>query len=708
MLRRTLVALWLAAAAPAAAQEAATLVADSITFDQGSLVASGDVEILSEGRILRARSVRYLRDEDRLEVEGPLTLVDGADRVLVADFAALGQDLRASVLRGARLVLDQRLQIAATEVASDEEGRYTQLYQAVASSCEVCPGRPVPLWQIRARRIVQDQQENQLYFEGARFEVVGVPILWLPRMRLPGPGNERATGLLAPRFSSDDQLGFGVTVPSFIALGPSADLTVAPYATFSDTRALNLRYRQAFRSGAIEINGAVARDDVRPDITRGYLFADGAFRLPREYQLEFAIETTSDDDFLLEYDISEADRLESRIALARVERDNRFLAEAIAFRTLRQGETSDTQPTRVATITREQRRDLFGGIGFWQLEAHGRERAAGFEPVGFGPGSARDVLRLSASAGWRRSTVRAGGMVVTTLAEIHADAYRVTQDPAFDEGVVTALTPYAGIEARLPLARVDADGVTHLLEPVAQAILAPTSRARVPNEDSITPEFDEGNLLATSRFPGRDARELGNRVNLGLRYARTAPSGLQLALYAGRTVRDRDLRQFPTGTGLDSKASDWLVSGSAVLDDRFSLLARTLFDDQANTSRSEAILRSDGEGYALETRYTYLESDARAGRPRDTSELALDGSLDLSRDWTASANWRYDFVTDDASRAGLGLAYRSDCVTVEFDVERRFTSTTTLEPTTRFGLSVELAGFGADARPGRTPGRCGT
>ena len=68
-------------------------------------------------------------------------------------------------------------------------------------------------------------------------------------------------------------------------------------------------------------------------------------------------------------------------------------------------------------------------------------------------------------------------------------------------------------------------------------------------------------------------------------------------------------------------------------------------------------------------------------------------------------NWRYDFVTDDASSAGLGLTYRSDCVTMDLNVERRFTSTTTLQSSTRFGLGVELAGFGADDRPRRR--RCG-
>ena len=372
MMRRLLLAAALALVAVQGAAQGvapASLVADAIRFDGDGLVAEGSVEIFAEGRVLRARRLTYLRAEDRLLVEGPLTLVDADGAVLVADFASLRADLRDSVLRGARLVLDRRLQIAANEVARDPEGRTTQLVQAVASSCEICAEGGVPLWQIRARRIVQDEEAQQLYFENARFEVAGVPVAWFPRLRLPGPGNARSSGLLAPRFRSDGRLGTGVTVPYFLTLGPSRDLTVAPFATDRDARSLSLRYREAFDAGAVEIMGSVARDDLRRDATRGHLFAEGAFRLPRGYRLTFDVEAVTDDAYLEQYGISEADRLASRIAISRVSRDERVLAEAIAIRTLREGERSDALPSRVLTATRERRRDLWGGVAFWQVEA---------------------------------------------------------------------------------------------------------------------------------------------------------------------------------------------------------------------------------------------------------------------------------------------------------------------------------------------------
>ena len=707
-MRRVLILLlWLLAAPALAQQGPASLVADRIEFDEGRLVAAGNVEIFSDGRVLRAARVTYLRAEDRLVVEGPLTLLQGPDQILVADFASLSADLRNSVLQGARLVLDEKLQIAATEVATGAEGRYTQLYQTVASSCEVCAARPVPLWQIRARRIVHDREARQLYFEDARFEVAGVPIAWFPRLRLPDPTLDRSTGFLAPRFSSDDLLGTGVLVPYFIALGASRDLTLTPFVTNGGTRSLGYRYRQALDSGAFEIDGALSRDRVRPGELRGYLFADGSFALPREYRLDVEIELTSDDDYLLNYGVDERDRLDSRLAVSRIDREDRFVSEIIVFDTLRAGERNRFQPTPVVTVERQRRvpRPVLGGELVWTLQAHARRRAAEEIPPGLPDDVARDVLRTSAAVQWRRTRITDGGLVWTGLAGLDVDAYNVRQDPTFPDAPFARAVPYTGLEVRMPLARAGAGAVRHVLEPVAQLVFAPASRRPTPNEDSQTPEFDEGNLFSISRFAGRDQRELGNRLNVGLAYNRHDPSGWTMGGTVGRVWRTDDIGQFRPGTGLAGTASDWLIAGHATLDERFELMQRSLVSDGFEISRSETILRWNRPSDSLQTRYTWLEADAGAGRPLDTSEWALDAARELGRDWTGRVNWRYDFVTDDASSAGLGLTYRSDCVTMDLNVERRFTSTTTLQSSTRFGLGVELAGFGADDRPRRR--RCG-
>lgn len=83
----------------AAAQDLATLVADTITVDPaGRVTASGNVEVFYQERRLRAQSVSYTRDGDQLTFQGPILVTDTDGSVFTADEAQLDRDLRNGVL----------------------------------------------------------------------------------------------------------------------------------------------------------------------------------------------------------------------------------------------------------------------------------------------------------------------------------------------------------------------------------------------------------------------------------------------------------------------------------------------------------------------------------------------------------------------------------------------------------------------------------
>ena len=58
-----------------------------------------------------------------------------------------------------------------------------------------------------------------------------MPIAYVPRLSIPEPRVERASGFLAPEFLSSQIYGFGVKQPYYKVLGPSADATITPFAT---------------------------------------------------------------------------------------------------------------------------------------------------------------------------------------------------------------------------------------------------------------------------------------------------------------------------------------------------------------------------------------------------------------------------------------------------------------------------------------------
>lgn len=701
---RWLLVLWLMLVPLAArAQDQATLVADSVAITGSDLlVADGNVEVLYKGRRLLARRITFNAATDRLSIEGPITLTDRDGTVVLADQADLSSDLSEGILISARLVFDQQLQLASSEILRIGD-RYTRLGRTVASSCKVCAGGATPLWEIRARRVIHDGQTRQIYFENASVRFAGVPVVFLPRLRVPDPSLKRSAGFLIPEITTSSGLGTGLKLPYFIPLGPSRDLTVTPYLGSAGSRSIDLRYRQAFRTGNIEIAGALSGDNIRDGETRGYLKAQGAFALPEGFRLTFSGLTVSDRGYLRDYGLSEADRLDSRIALTRTRADEYISARLIHFYSIREGDVNALLPSFIGDVEWVRRFSpaLVGGTASLSFEGHGHHRASGngADANGDGQADGRDVARATLRANWRRDAIFGPGLVATSLADVSADFYDVEQDDVFG-GTTARLTGAAGFEFRWPLTRTTPGGATQVFEPVLQLVWAEGQDDGIPNEDSRLAEFDEGNLFALDRVPGSDVVEDGARAAVGVAFTHYAAAGWTAGFSLGRIFRAEDPEVFSLASGLSGDTSDWLATFRLEAAPGLRLTNRLVFDDGFDLTKGEIRLALERERIGLASSYIWMLADASEDRDVPVSELALEGRVQINESWAARANARYDFTADRAATAGLRMEWRNECLKVDLSLSRQFTSSTSVRPVTDVGLTVELLGFGGASRPG--------
>ena len=667
-------------------QGAATLVADDVTIaDRNQLIATGNIEVFYDGTRLSATQIVFDRAADQLVINGPI-LIKGPDGSLItATQASMDPKLENGILRGARLVLDQQLQLAANQI-DRINGRYSQLYKVAATSCAVC-GTRAPLWEIRAEKVIHDQTAKQLYFENTQFLIRGTHVLWLPRVRLPDPTLTRATGFLFPDARTTDQLGSGIKVPYFIRMGDHRDLTLTPYLS-TETRTLEARYRQAFATGDIEVNAAVSQDSLSSG-TRSYVFAEGTFDLGRDYTLNFDIEAASDPAYLLDYGYSEKDRLDSAITLLRVGKDDLFQANLTYFQTLRDDEDNASLPPIVGSLSYEKQQYLENG---------GRLRtglsADTLSRYGSGSGdAARDVTRIGAFADYRHQWISNGGLVWAADAGLRADWYGVNDNADYDTSG-TRIIPQIGASLRYPLATTTANGASHLFEPVIAMAWSNTYGTPPPNEDSTRSEFDQANLFSASRFSGDDAAEAGARAALGLTWTRLGAQGAQSTLTFGRVFRDHDTTDFNSSSGLDGWSSDWLVAGQYATTTGFQVDGRTLFDADGIT-RAAARVGWSNAFTDLNSAYIWQAADLAENRPNNVSEWALESRVQVTPSWAVGIDTRYDIATNSPVRAGLDVQYKNECVTVDLSVSRRYTSSSTVEPSNSYGLSISLKGFSA-------------
>lgn len=685
-----IVTLALALALPARAQMAASLVADRVSLSDGVLVAEGNVTAFAEGARLSAARITYDGAADRLDIAGPVVITAADGSILTATQAQLDPALERGLLLGARLVLERRLQLAAAR--ADRAGALTQLTGVAVTSCQVCPGR-APLWEIRAARVVHDAQAQRLWFDNAQVRLRGVPIAWAPRLSLPDPTVQRARGVLLPRITSSDRLGLGLQLPVFIPLGASRDLTLTPWLS-QNARAGRLRYRQAFASGDLDITALLAEDSLR-DSARGYVTADAAFRLPHRVQMRAGLELISDRAVLLDYGISDKDRLQSDLSLTRVTGRRLSMAHVAGYESLRSTEDNATLPWLTARLRHSERVPLAGGLLSWQLDGDAHQRRSDVA------GDGRDAARIGAGAGFTRRWVFGPGLVLDGTAMLRADAWALNDALPTDESG-TRLQAGAQLALGWPLIR-RGRSATHVIEPRISLGWSDARGITPPNEDSARIAFDETTLHALTRAPGEDLTETGTQAALGLTWTMQHASGTATRLGFGRVLRDDPVPGIAPSSGLAGTRSDWLLSAGLDLPGGFSLDSRSLVG-RTRVSRSESRIRWDGARVDLDATHVFLSADPAENRPDDVSEWTLNAAWQASQSWDLSAGARYDIASDRPVSAKLGATWRNECVSVGISASHRFTTLDNVPPSTDFGLELSIEGFSATtggARPAR-------
>jgi LPS-assembly protein len=433
--------------------------------------------------------------------------------------------------------------------------------------------------------------------------------------------------------------------------------------------------------------------------------------------LRFGIEYASDDTFLLDYDFSDKDRLQSGLSVERARRDEYTRAALDHFRSLRDGEESSTLPS--LAVNGEYQRRLFpralGGELRLTALAHAHNRNSNLSTDGPDPdlyADGRDMARLTAEADWRRQWVLGPGVLTeieTGLALDHFELRQIGQTASPD---ATELTPHAALRLRWPLQKIAADGTAHVIEPVMQLAWSGGSNPDIPMDENTVIEFDEGNLFNVSRFVAPGRRERGASGAIGLSYTRVDPDGWEGRLAFGQVYREDRLREiggtpsFTTSSGLNERQSDMLLAGQFRNASGLVITARGLFDEVFEVTKAEARASWRNPRTDIGATYIWLEKDPRENRPSTVSEWAIDGSYRFADNWTASGEWRFDTTTDKSIRAGAGITYTNECVDITLSVSRRFTSSTILDPETNIGLVVGLRGFSAGTRDASYTRKC--
>lgn len=572
--------------------------------DLGLTIARGHVEVSQNGDVLLADTVTYNQRTDTVTASGHVSLSQPTGEILFSDYVELRHTMGDGFAENVRMLLSDRSRLAANTARLTNNNR-TELTRGVYSPCDLCRSDPSapPAWQFLARRIDHDREFKLIEMRDATMQIDGWPVFYTPYISMPDPSVKRASGYLTPSFGSSSSVGGHVTIPYFLVLGPDKDITLAPRFTTKAGPLFETEYRQAFGNGALDALGSINysnpnKAELSDGQLRGHINASGVWDVTPDWRTGFDLQRASDQSYLLQFGFGNPP-LNAEISHAYVQGFGLRSAtdvDAYAFQPMVPGLGVSTQPIVLPVVNRDWQSgpDALGGR--WNLNANLLDilRKVGTQ-----------TRRISLGAEWDRSFRDGIGGQYELSARLRGDGYWINDlSPVSNPDLPSAFFPIDGAPATLPVNPNFATArgfpqiglkwsyplirpghsLTPLVEPIVGVYAGPNggNQRKIPNEDSLSFDFDDALLFRPDRLAGYDILDTGQRVDYGLKLGLYDTAGGSYRVLVGQSYRDQVNTFLPPASGAFKRLSDVVgrvvLSPSAYLDliYRFRLDGNTL------------------------------------------------------------------------------------------------------------------------------------
>lgn len=589
--------------------------ADEVQYDDqlGLTVAKGHVEISQNDEVLLADTVSYNRNTDTVTASGHVSLLLPTGEVMFGDFMELRDQMNTGFVQNVRMLLADRSRLAAN-TARRLNGDLLELRRGVYSPCDLCRNDPTapPAWDLKAREISDNRQLKIVEFRDVTLDVDGIPVFYSPYLSEPDPSVKRASGFLVPSVGGSSNLGFHLTVPYYLVLGPDKDLTLEPRITTLAGPVLASEYRQRFGNGTLDAIGSLNYSNPGNGAEmRGHINASGVWDIDDTYRTGFELQRVSDQTYLLRFGFGNPllNQMVSHAYLQGFEPRAGTDIDAYVFQPLQPGLGDSTQPIVLPVVNRDWQSEP-GGIvgGTLNLNANlfNIVREVGTQ-----------TRRLSLGGVWNKTFRDDIGSEYKFTASVRGDAYSVDDlSPKSNPDLPTAYFsvngapaaekisydflaarafPQLGLQWSYPLIH-RGETTSALIEPTAAVYVGPTggNQRRIPDEDSLSFEFNDNDLFRPDRLAGYDILDTGQRVDYGLKGGLYNLTGGSYRFLIGQSYRAEPNPFLPPGSGAEQRLSDvvgrMVLSPSSFLD----LIYRFRLDKSTLSNRMQEVGVSAG------------------------------------------------------------------------------------------------------------------
>jgi LPS-assembly protein len=615
--------------------------ADNVVVNQadGSLFATGNVELKQAKNTLRADEVTYYRNQNKAIARGNVVHIDSSGTItnaaimeLDTEFShILAETIISNFANGEWISADHADRIAGDRGIFDAS-RFTPC------KCDFLNGEK-PLWDIKASQSVRNEKTQTITHYNMRMNVLNVPVGYLPFLTHPDWTVRRRSGFLTPSFIISSDLGFTPSIPYYQIIDETSDVEFTTYKYQYRGLGVKSDYRKLWDRA--ELNAIVYTANVETYRKNrelvGAVDATYASRIGKRWNIKANLRRASQDTFMRRYDFNDDTSLKSAVSATRTIDNRYYRVEASDRQSLLANNKTLNEPTVLPSIFYEKTEKGWRGDQKFRTE---------LSAVQLDNDQGHDMARWSGIF-----EVAEDFELPLGIANYEANAtgnyYTIHTKPdsaATTLGDFSFVTPALSIGWRLPIAAVGANR-TAIFEPQARlAFIGGKDRTSViPNRDASDYRIDEANLFLLNRYQGKDYVLPGTRADIGVSATTNDNFFGDVSGFLGVSRRLSGKTSTGLNTDQGDKYSDYVasltVNPASSLNVRWSgrLSSKDLALNESKTSLSSAL----GNGN-LSLTHNQLAKAYFASSDDDREELSASYSQSLIGGWQFSATQLWD------------------------------------------------------------------
>jgi len=647
--------------------------ADNVVVNQadGSLFATGNVELKQANNTLRADEVTYYRNQNKAIARGNVVHIDGDGTVtnaaimeLDTEFShILAETIISNFTTGEWISANHADRIAGDRGIFDAS-RFTPC------KCDFLNGEQ-PLWDIKASQSVRNEKTQTITHYNMRMNVLNVPVGYLPFLTHPDWTVRRRSGFLTPSFIISSDLGFTPSIPYYQIIDETSDVEFTTYKYQYRGLGVKSRYRKLWDRA--ELNATVYTANVETYKKNrelvGAVDATYASRIGNGWNIKANLRRASQDTFMRRYDFNDDTSLKSTISATRTIDNRYYRVEASDRQSLLASDKTLNEPTVLPSIFYEKTEKGWRGNQKFRTE---------LSAVQLDNDQGHDMARWSGIFEVAEDFELPLG-IANYEANVTGNYYSIHTKP---DSAVTKLgdfsfvTPALSVGWRLPIAAVGANR-TAIFEPQARlAFIGGKDRTSIiPNRDASDYRIDEANLFLLNRHQGKDYILPGTRADIGVSATTKDNFFGDVSGFLGVSRRLSGKTSAGLNTDQGDKYSDYVASltvnpaNSLNLSWSGRLSSKDLTLNESKTSLSSAL----GSG-SLSLTHNQLAKAYFASSDDDREELSASYSQSLIGGWQFSATqlWDLSYGKTQRKKSTAALNWNGgvqDCLYITINYE---------------------------------------